>query len=320
MNICVLWIGAFWFAILDHLSRKSDPNHSIFAYEKNETTFSVLKKTRKSPHFFPDTQLSESITFIENLWESIQEMDIIIVAIPNQYIPSMISNIWPYLKEYVCIVNVSKGINNTTLETVSDQLKKELWTFPYHYGVLSGGMIAQEMIDKKILWADIGVMDHSTGILLKELFESPLLSIHISESYKNIELFWALKNLIALYIGYLEGKWNGASTLGYYFCQIIDELKILLPLLWGSSDIRFSDFSLGWDLIATCFWDSRNRYLWKLLWSGKTPGDAMNKLISQNKRAEWYETLRGLSPLIRETSGLIHFKALESICFPQTGE
>lgn len=68
-------------------------------------------------------------------------------------------------------------------------------------------MIAQELVDNKMLGADIVTENAEAGEELKELFESNSLDIHLKISaVKNTELYAALKNIIALILGYYEGQ------------------------------------------------------------------------------------------------------------------
>lgn len=67
-------------------------------------------------------------------------------------------------------------------------------------------MIAAELMDAKVLGADIASLDTGFALALKELFESKNLHIAVHDDPKTIELFGALKNVFALYIGYLEGR------------------------------------------------------------------------------------------------------------------
>lgn len=160
-------------------------------------------------------------------------------------------------------------------------------------------MIAKELVDGAPLWADIAVTDEDASKRLKKLFHQKNLEINIvRRGIRNIELYGALKNVVAMIIGYYEGKWYGASTLWLYMCKLFGEIKGIVKMLWGEDDIDFEDFSLWGDIIASCFWDSRNKYFWKLIGSGKTAEEALAILIQEKKRAEWFETLKGLKRLL----------------------
>jgi glycerol-3-phosphate dehydrogenase (NAD(P)+) len=305
---------AFWFAIAHHLSRVH-PEEVWYAYERNPTITDALRETRKHPYFFEGVALSPHVTLIDDPKDVLSLVDTIIIALPVPYIRAAIESLSPDIREDTLFVNCSKGIENTTLSTVSDILSSILTEKPYHYSALSGGMIASELVDGAPLWATIGISDRVDPERLKTLFEGHGLDISIVSSYRNVELFGSLKNIFALMVWYLEGKWYGLSTVGHTLTLLYRELPELLVLLGGSKERDFADFALGGDLIATCFGESRNRYLWRLVGSGKSPSEALEILRNENKHAEWYETLKLLLPLIREHH-LRSFERVGDIFFP----
>jgi glycerol-3-phosphate dehydrogenase (NAD(P)+) len=83
-------------------------------------------------------------------------------------------------------------------------IASKLQDFSYYYAVLSGGMIAQELVDEKMLGATIACKNLEIAEKLQELFASEKLAIEISQNVKNTELIGSLKNIIALFAGYLE--------------------------------------------------------------------------------------------------------------------
>ena len=253
---------------------------------------------RRHPHFFSEKTFPDNITFLRTISDILPAIDLIILIIPNQFIKSAISEIRTYLKPGVIFLNLSKWIDNTTLRTVSDTLRDELGNFSYYYAVLSWGMIASELFLWKPLWAQIGISDKSISLPLKELFQSDTLDIKVSDTYKNIELFGALKNIFALYVWYLEWRGHGYSTIGYHFTRLWKDFEKLIVLLGGMDDLDFSQYALGGDMIATCFGNSRNRYLGTLIWSGRSLTEGLEILKIEKKHAEWYETLKGIKNYI----------------------
>lgn len=130
------------------------------------------------------------------------------------------------------IFNLAKGIDNSSLETVSEKLKSLLNSHSYLYVYISGGMIAEELIDGNKLGADIVTENLEIGEYLTSLFQSESLTIQLKiENPKNTELSAALKNVVALILGYYEGQGSGASTLGYYFSKLLREVQDLIQLL-----------------------------------------------------------------------------------------
>ena len=136
MKTLVIWIWAFWFAVLNHLS-KNNKDKEFYWYEKDSFVLENLKTKRENPYFFSWIKLWENVFFLDNL-EKLSEFDLIIVAIPAQFVWSFIDEIKLNLKPWVTILNLSKWIDNKTLKTISDILKEKLWDFSYSYAILSG--------------------------------------------------------------------------------------------------------------------------------------------------------------------------------------
>jgi len=288
----ILGLGAFGFAIAKHLG-ENNPKSIFYASEINSEIFSCIEKNRSHPYFFPGAKLPENIRLISNSKEILPEIDIIISIIPCQFVWGAFQEMKVFLKDNVTILNLSKWIDNRSLQTVSEKLSEVLQDKNYTYAYLAGGMIAAELVKNKILWADIATKDHQIWERLKRLFISPSLDINLKVwSPKNTELYAALKNIIALILWYYEWKWFGASSRWYILSILIKEMQWVITSLWGDSEIIFTDYALSWDLIATCFWESRNRLLGNMLWEWQNISQALEILKQQNKIAEWYETLK----------------------------
>lgn len=334
-NILILWLGAFGFAISKHLG-ENNPHQIFHANEINSEIYDAISETQKHPYFFQDIQnniLPENVELVSDISQLLPKIDIIISIIPCQFVWGAFANMKDALKDEVIILNLSKGVDNTSLQTVSEQLSEVLTLKNYSYAYLAGGMIASELVEWKHLGADIVTENQKTWEELQELFQSNALDINLKiTAVKNTELYAAFKNIIALILGYYEWQWNSASSLGYYFSKMLGEMQGVIRLLnsysasesppftkkeketknvssffWAQkkefkieNEINFTDYALSGDLIATCFGWSRNRLLGNMLGEWKSIEEALWELKSQNKIAEWYETLKWIYTITQE--------------------
>ena len=358
-NILILWLWAFGFAVAKHLG-ENNPDLTIYASEINEEIYNTISETRMHPYFFEGEKLPENIELVGNtgmcseersacLQDLLAEIDIIISIIPCQFVAGAFEKMKNSLKDGVTILNLSKWIDNKSLQTVSEKLsevlpplnplpKREGKTSEaskgrYTYAYLAGGMIASELVGdagmRPMLWADIVTEDSQIWETLKDFFQSETLAINLKIwAVKNTELYAALKNIIALILGYYEGQWLGASTRWYYFSKLLTEMQWVIGLLsplptspyqgeeqtaasslltketrwiakqekapWGGVEwgFDFTDYALSGDLVATCFGWSRNRLLGNMLGEWKDISTALEELTAQKKIAEGYETLK----------------------------
>ena len=316
-NILILWLWAFGYAVACHLG-KNNPKQVFFASEKNKETFEHIEKTRKQPYFFQEHTLAENIILKKDIPKLLPKIDVIISIIPCQFIAPSFVEMKEFLKPWVVILNLAKGIDNSSFETISEKLNSILFPLSYTYAYISGGMIAEELINGNILGADIVTENNDVGKYLKQLFESESLAIQLKiENPKNTELYTALKNLVALILGYYEGQGAGASTLGYYFTKLLGEISLLIQYLSSTlssqerNQIQFASYALSWDLIATCFGNSRNRFLGNMLGKWISIEEALTELKAQKKIAEGYETLKGIKKIIKWKEG---FDEINKFC------
>lgn len=293
MNTLILWLWAFWYAIWNHLWN-NNKNKKFFAYEKNIGIVNSIRETNEHPYFFKWYKKPSNIIIIDNYDEYINDIDLLIIAIPAQYINSTIVEIKNKLKNWVTILNLAKGIDIKNNNSISNMISSNLKWLNYNYWVLSWWMIASELIEWKILWADLWIINRKIWLELKLLLENDNLKINLTENLLNIELYWSLKNIAAILTWYYEWKWENFSTIWFYLTNFLNEFREIVVLYWWSPELNLWNYSFTWDLVATCFWNSRNRYFWQLLWKWNNINEVLNIMKSENKHAEWYETLKAV--------------------------
>ena len=309
MKTLIYWTWVFGFAILNHLS-KYNKDSDFFIYWRDLNIKNYLKKNKKHPLFFEDTILSDNFFVVDELDKEIGNVDLLIMSIPAEFVVQEIEKIKKHLKKWVMILSLSKWIDNINLKTIWESLKESIWEIDYKYSVLSWWMIASELVWWNYMWADLAVDDLEVWEKIKSMFLKWNLDIKIVlNNTKAVELYWALKNIIAICIWYYQAKWYDASTIWYFLCKLYDELEFLMKKFWTWS-LWFSNYSLGWDLIASCFWNSRNREFWKMLWEWKWISEILNILKENNKISEWYYTFKWIYKITKSDHNFIELNKL----------
>ena len=298
MKVLTFWVWAFGFAMLKHIW-ENNPKKKFYAYEVNETITSSIRTNREHPFFFPWHKLPENVKLLKEYESILWKVEVLIIAVPAQYIKWLIESIAPKLPSGIIILNLAKWIDIEHNKTISSLLEDSLKSIKFEYCVFSGWVFAAELIEGKQLWADLWVTNRKMWNEMKKLLTSHNLDVRVQDHYLDIELYGSFKNIIAIMVWYYQWKEEGLSTISYYIFAFLEELKEVVKLYgWDANNIDFSSYSLGWDLITTCFWDSRNRYLGRLLGSWKSIDDALMILKSENKHSEWYETIKAIHKTI----------------------
>lgn len=314
MKISIIWAWAFGYSITKYIS-ELHPEIDTFVFDVNEIVISSIESKRVHPFFFTDYIVQNNVYPTWNLEVALTWADLMILALPSHHIRNFIKSAKAYLPNNISILNASKWLEPWTLKPINQVVSEELESSPYVYGVISGWMIASDFFNWSPLWAQLWVQSIQDSVFILSIIESERLMIEVSESnITEIELSWSMKNVIAIYCWYLEWKWYPIWTLSYELCDIVKkDMPKLVELLWWKTSLDFSDYSYGWDLLTTVFWESRSKYLWNLLWQWLSLDTALERLKNEHKLSEGYGLL---SELLKRTdiySQVVFLKKLKSI-------
>ena len=235
-----------------------------------------LAKSREHKSKLPGVEIPEGIEIIGNLESALREKNVIVFAVPSVAVRSTAKKVAPYVKEGQLIVNVAKGIEETTLMTLTDIIEEEI---PGAKGcVLSGPSHAEEVSRGLPTTCVVGAKDKETAEFLQNIFMSPVFRVYISPDILGIELGGALKNVIALAAGTADGLGYGDNTKAALITRGITEIARLGIAMGAKADTFYGLSGIG-DLIVTCASKhSRNRKAGYLMGQGRNMQQAMDEV------------------------------------------
>ena len=171
------------------------------------------------------------------------------------------------------IVNVAKGIEENTLDTMTDIIKEEIpWA---DVAVLSGPSHAEEVGRRMPTTVVAGARSEATARFVQDIFMNEVFRVYISSDMMGIELGGALKNIIALAAGVIDGLGLGDNTKAALMTRGIAEIARLGYAAGGKLE-TFAGLSGIGDLIVTCTSNhSRNHNAGVLIGKGYTADEAM---------------------------------------------
>lgn len=199
------------------------------------------------------------------------------MAVPSIFTRSTAHAMNPFCKEGQIVVNVAKGIEESTLMTLSEIIEEELPMADV--AVLSGPSHAEEVGRRIPTTCVTGAKSKKTAEYIQTIFMSPVFRVYTSPDILGIELGGALKNVIALAAGIADGLGYGDNTKAALITRGINEIAKLGVRMGGA----FETFCLACpgigDLIVTCAsLHSRNRRAGILIGQGKTMQEAMDEV------------------------------------------
>ena len=274
-KISVIGSGG-WGIALTILLHKNGHNLTIWSFDKKEAE--ELKKTRQNKTKLPNILLPEDIKVTDDLREAVDNKDILILAVPSKAIRSVSKSLKNIIKDNQIVVNVAKGLEEDTLETMTDIIEEELKDKNPKVAVLSGPSHAEEVGRGIPTTCVVSAHNKELTLYLQNIFMNPSFRVYTSPDMLGVEIGGALKNVIALAAGIADGLNYGDNTKAALITRGIKEIASLGVAMGGEQSTFYGLTGLG-DLIVTCAsMHSRNRRAGILLGQGKTLDEAIKEV------------------------------------------
>jgi glycerol-3-phosphate dehydrogenase (NAD(P)+) len=284
MKIAIIGAGAWGTAFAIHLAR-TGKQVLLWVYE--EELCEILKDTRENADYLPGFVLPESIDFTTNLEEIAAYSDDIVIAMPSFALRGTIRKIAPRLALKNLLL-LTKGIERETFLDMSGVIKELLGESADRLAVLSGPSFAKEVANGAFTASVIASRNKHLAQYFQQMIHSDSFRIYISDDTIGVELGGALKNVMAIGAGIIEGLKLGTNTQAAFVTRALAEMARLGKAL-GAKETTFMGLSGMGDLILTSYGNlSRNRLFGIELAKGKKARDIID---SQKNVVEGYYTI-----------------------------
>ena len=239
-----------------------------------------MREKHENPGFLPGVPLPPNLKFSSDIEAASGGRDMIVMAVPSQYLRSVIQKIAHLDLERTVICNVAKGIENSTLMTMSevliDVLKHER---KENLAILSGPSHAEE-VSRQIPTAVVAAsFKDKTSKIVQDAFTTNYFRVYVNDDIRGVELGGSLKNVIAVAAGISDGAGFGDNTKAAIMTRGIYEITRLGVKL-GAQPRTFAGLSGMGDLIVTCMsHHSRNRYLGEQIGKGRKLKEVLDEMV-----------------------------------------
>ena len=250
-----------------------DNGHQVTMWSIDENEVKMLNEKREHETKLPGVKLPDQLIVTGDLEDTVKGKDFLVLAVPSPFTRSTAAKMSPYVTEGQIIVDVAKGIEESTLMTLSQQIRQEIPQADV--AVLSGPSHAEEVGRRLPTTCVIGAATRKTAEYLQSMFISKVFRVYTSPDILGIELGGSLKNVIALAAGIADGLGYGDNTKAALITRGIAEIA-RLGIAMGADVMTFTGLSGIGDLIVTCAsMHSRNRRAGILIGKGYTKDEAM---------------------------------------------
>ena len=264
---CIIGGGAFGTALSSVLSGSSA---SVSVWTRSEEQTERVRASRENSDYLPGFPLPDNVHFTANVLEAVDSADIVLIAIPTQFIRSFLIENRSVFPIGVPIVTCAKGIEVDTLLFPYDILLEELpGKYAKFIAALSGPSFAREVMEKQPTSVAV-TGDPEIAQLVQKIMSVGTFRVYTTDDTIGCEVAGAVKNVLAIASGAAHGLGFGHNTRALLVCRGLAEISRLAARLGSACKCMCGLAGVG-DLMLTCSSEiSRNFSVGNRLAKGET--------------------------------------------------
>jgi len=294
-RIGVVGAGSWGTALANLLACKGYPL-DLWVYESEVCR--QIEKYRDNKLFLPGVSLSPNLRPSNDLPAVAGGKDLVLLVVPSHLMRETTSRLSGVIGRETIVVSASKGIENETHLTMSGVIKETLpHLAPEQLAVLSGPSFAREVARKAPTVITAASSHLPTAEKVQQVFATPYFRVYTNEDMIGVELGGAVKNVIAIAAGVIDGLGLGLNTRAALITRGLVEIQRLGSRL-GADQRTLAGIAGVGDLILTCTGDlSRNHTVGKKIGEGLK----LEEILSEMRMvAEGVKTAKSVYNLSRK--------------------
>lgn len=258
-RIAVMGSGAWGTAIALSLAVRGE--HDVTLWSHSPEVAETIVERGENTAFLPGFAIPKSIHATSNIEEALRDAEIIVSVMPSHHVRASYEQFAPLLRSGQMLVSATKGIEDETLQRMSEVIEGVLGKYGLSLpvGVLSGPSFAQEVAAGFPTAITIASRNADLAARVQREFGSHSLRLYTNDDVVGVELGGALKNVIAIAAGIVSGLGLGHNSAAALITRGIAETTRLAVACGGRSETLAGLSGIG-DLVLTCTGSlSRNR-------------------------------------------------------------
>lgn len=274
-KVAIIGAGS-WATALAQVLAQND--HSVALWSRRKELALLINQGENS-RYLPGVKLNSNISATTDLAEVLQGASAVVFGVPSHSFRDLLKNSLPHIKNDTVVINVAKGLEESSLSRLSEVFAEEAGTAALgRYAVLSGPSHAEE-VGQNIPTALVAAsQDMATAEYVQDLFMSQDFRVYTNPDIIGVELGGALKNIIALGTGIADGLGFGDNTKAAMMTRGLAEITRLGHSM-GANLLTFAGLAGVGDLIVTCTsMHSRNRRCGIEIGRGKSLEEAVESV------------------------------------------
>ena len=264
MRISVVGAGSWGTTLADMLARAGK---TVCLWAREPEVVDSIRRQHVNTVFLPDSPLDEKLSVDGDLAAALDGCELVVMAAPSHVMQAVVLDVSRVIKGKPVVVSVSKGLEPHTLTTLTEVLEDALPESPV--AALSGPSFAQEVYQRQPTAVVAASRDPRAAEVVQQAFTTGYFRVYRSHDVVGVQLGGALKNVIAIAAGMLEGMGLGHNSRAALITRGLAEIARLGEVL-GADPLTFAGLAGMGDLVLTATGElSRNRSLGAELGRGR---------------------------------------------------
>jgi len=270
-RIAVIGAGAWGTALSIVLARAGRHQVQLWAYELEVRE--SIENTRTNNLFLPGLKVPETVRVSNSLRDALEGAETVLTVMPSHHARRLYEQMKPAIPARAVIVSATKGIENGTYKRMSEVAADAMGVS--HVAALSGPTFAKEVARGDPTAITVASIDTNVAATIQREFSDPMFRVYTNDDVIGVELGCALKNVIAIAAGVVEGLGFGHNTAAALITRGLAEIT-RLAVACGARPQTLSGLAGMGDLVLTCTGGlSRNRTVGVELGRGRKLRDIM---------------------------------------------
>ena len=281
MNMAVIGAGS-WGTTVASLAAANTPT-TLWA--RRPEIVESINTHHINPDYIGGIGLSPNLRASMSLEDTVSSADIVVMAVPSQGFRHVLSEASQFIRPWVPVVSLSKGLEAGSMLRMSQVANEVLPGHPV--AVLTGPNLASEISVGQPAASVVAIDDAVIATALQELFSSPTFRVYTNPDVVGCEIAGVVKNVIAIASGIAMGMGFGDNTRATLITRGLAEMTRLAVALGGQLESLAGLAGMG-DLIATCSsTSSRNTTVGMRLGQGEALEDiiASTSMVAEGVRS-----------------------------------
>lgn len=272
-RVAILGAGSWGTALAVHCTRIG---HEVAFWGRDASLIDEVSRARENARYLPGISIDERVHATASLQVALADATIVIAALPSHGMRHVLRDAARYISKDAIVVSAAKGLETDTLDRMSQVIADEVAGRPI--AVLSGPSFAIEVARGMPTAVVVASSDLSAAARVQEFLRGPSFRLYASGDVTGVEFGGALKNVIAIAAGVVEGLGIGHNAMAALITRGLVEMSRLACAEGSRSDTLAGLSGLG-DLVLTCTGDlSRNRHVGIELGRGRSLDDILGHM------------------------------------------